>query len=139
MANQQRVEFAQLETGHEFPPASYVLQPNLIESYLTATQETYPAFHQEKLVPPTAVAAYALAALAEGMAVPPGTIHTSQEIEATDLVHVNDTITSHARVSSKRSRKNMEIMTIDINVTNQAGVTVLTGKTTFLSSPQINI
>ena len=73
------------------------------------------------------------------MEVPPGTIHTSQEIESTAEVYVNDTITSHARVISKRSRRNMDIISIDINVTNQDGKTVLTGKTTFMSSPQFSM
>ena len=139
MANQQPAQFAQLETGYEFPPASYTLEPHLIESYLKATQEIDPVFEENKLVPPTAVAAYALAALAKSMEVPPGTIHTSQGIEFAGPAYVNDTITSQAIVSNKRSRKNMEIITIDIDVTNQTGATVLTGKTTFLSSPQIQI
>ncbi len=139
MENQHQIQFSQLETGNKFPPASYTLEPQLIASYLKATGETNPLFTKENLVPPTAVAAYALAALAGGIEIPPGTIHTSQEIEAVGLVHINDTITSHATVSSKKSRKDMEILTIDINVTNQKGETVLKGKTTFLSSPQIKI
>ncbi|MFO8101819.1 MAG: MaoC family dehydratase [Dehalococcoidia bacterium] len=139
MADSKRVAFSLLETGHEFPAASYVLDPQLIESYLKATGETNPLFEEEKLVPPTAVAAYALAALAEGMEVPPGTIHTSQEVESVGPVYVNDTITSCARVSSRKSRRDMEIMTVDIDVTNQKGELVLKGKTTFLSSSQIKI
>ncbi len=136
MANQKRAQFSRLETGYQFPSTSYTLTPDLIESYITATGDIYPAYDQKKLVPPTAVAAYALAALANEMEVPPGTIHTSQEIESIDLVYVNDTITSLASVSSIKSRKNMVIMAIDINVTNQNGVTVIQGKTTFLSSSQ---
>jgi len=139
MVNQHRLQFSQMETGHEFPPTSYILEPQLIASYLKATGEINPVFEHGKLVPPTAVAAYSLAALAGGIEIPPGTIHTSQEIEAVGLVYVNDTITSHATVSSKKSRRDMEILTIDINVTNQNGETVLKGKTTFLSSPQIKI
>jgi len=128
-----------METGYQFPPASYVLDPELISSYLLATGEKDPLFLEERFVPPTAVTAYALAALAEGIEIPPGTIHTSQEIESTGLVQVNDTITSKATVESKRSRKNMELLTIAIEVTNQHGQVVLRGKTTFLSSPQISI
>ena len=133
MANQQRVEYSQLEPGHQFPQASYVLETSLIEAYLDATEETYPAYRQKKLVPPTAVAAYAMVALAEGIELPPGTIHISQEIEFLKPACVNDTITSHARVSGRRSRGNLELLTIDMDVTNQSGDPVLAGKTTFLA------
>lgn len=139
MSDNQRVDFSQLETGHAFPPASYILEPGLIDSYLKATRETNAIYDQKNLVPPSAVAAYALAALANELEIPPGTIHTSQEIESVASVHVNDTITSHARVSNKRSRRNMEIMSIDFEVTNQNDITVLLGKTTFMSSPQFSM
>jgi len=136
MANQQRVEFSQLEPGHEFPHASCALETSLIEVYLEATEETYPAYRQEKLVPPTAVAAYAMTALAEGIELPPGTIHISQEIEFLKPAYVNNTITSHARVSGKRSRGKLELLTIDIDIINQNGEPVLAGKTTFLAPRQ---
>ena len=136
MANQQKVEFSQLELGHQFPQASYILETPMIEAYLEATEDTYPAYRQEELVPPTAVAAYAMAALAEDIELPPGTIHISQEIESLKPACVNDTITSHARVSGKRSRGKLDLLTIDIEVTNQNGEPVLAGKTTFLAPQQ---
>ena len=139
MTNPERTQFSMLEAGYEFPPASYILEPELISSYITATSDTYEGYTEGKLVPPTAVAAYALAALANEMEIPPGTIHTSQEIASIAPVRINDTITIHARVGSKRSRKNMEMMSIDIDVTNQHNNTVLTGKTAFMSSPQFSM
>lgn len=139
MTDRKRVAFSQLETGYQFPPAAYDLTPELIDSYLQATGEAHPLFLAEKIVPPTAVTAHALAALAEGIEIPPGTIHTAQEIESTRPVFVGDTITSQATVDAKRTRKNMEILTIGIAVSNQHGETVLKGKTTFLSSPQIDL
>ena len=136
MANQQTVEFSLLEPGHQFPPASYILETSLVEAYLKATEETCPVYRQERLVPPTAVAAYAMAALAEGIDLPPGTIHISQEIESIKHACVNDTITSRAKVSGKRNRGKLELLTIDIDVTNQNGESVLSGKTTFLAPQQ---
>lgn len=139
MSYQQRVDFSKLENGHQFPPANYLMEPGLIASYLESTSESNEIYQQNNMVPPTAVTAYALAALSGEMEIPPGTIHTSQEIEALAPVYVNDTITSHARVASKRSRKNMEMMSIEFDVINQDGTTVLRGKTTFMSSPQFSI
>lgn len=139
MTDEKRADFSQLEAGHQFPPAKYVLESGLIEVYLKATRETNQIYLQNSMVPPTAVAAYAFAALANEMEIPPGTIHTQQEIESIAPVYVNDTITSHAIVASKRSRRNMEMMSIDFNVTNQTGTTVLRGKTTFMSSPEFSL
>ena len=139
MSQQQLMDFSKIENGHQFPPANYIMEPGLIAAYLESTSEINEIYQRDNVVPPTAVTAYALAALSGEMEIPPGTIHTSQEIESLVPVYVNDIITSHARVASKRSRKNMEIMSIEFDVINQDGITVLRGKTTFMSSPQFSI
>ena len=136
MSAQQKVDYLQLETGYQFPPARYKLDSSTVSTYNKAVGESG-SFHRDTdLVPPMAVAAYAMAALAEGILLPPGTIHVSQELEFLDAVSVKDTITSCARVTKKQSRGRFHLLTIDISVFNQKEKAVLAGETSFLSPEQ---
>ena len=83
-----------------------------------------------------AIAAYAMAVLSQGISLPPGTIHVSQELEFIDTVSVNDSLTSHARVGRKQSRGKFHLLAIDLNVFNQNQQAVLAGKTTFILPEQ---
>lgn len=132
MSNKQKMEYRQLETGFEFPLSQYRLEPSTVAAYLRAVEETSALYHEPGLVPPTAIAAYAMAALAESIVLPPGTIHVSQELEFLNPVKVNDTITTHATVSRKQSRGKFHFLNVDLNVLNQQQEAVLLGRTSFI-------
>jgi hypothetical protein len=132
MTERTKTEYNQLFVGFEFPPQSYRLESEMISDYLKAVGETSDIFHIEKLVPPMAVTAFAMAALAEGMTLPSGTIHVSQELEFTNLVKVDDTITCYSKVSRKTDRGGLHIMSTDITVLNQFKEKVLVGKVGFV-------
>lgn len=132
MSVEQKAEYSELGPGHEFPPATSTLDASTVDMYVEAVGETSLVYDGTGLVPPTAVAARALAALAERMAVPEGTIHVSQELRFTAMVSKDDTIVTKAKVSSKRNRGKFSMMTVDLEAVNQNGDTVLTGKTSFL-------
>ncbi len=129
---EQKIEYTQLETGYEFAPSTYRLDAVVVSTYLKAVEDTSYPYQDTSLVPPMAIAAYAMAALSRGICLPPGTIHVSQEFEFTKAVRVDDTLTSYARVSRKWGRGKFHILDIGINVCNQDRKTVLTGKTSFM-------
>ena len=104
----------------------------MVSTYLKAVEETSSLYQDTGLVPPMAVAAGALTALSDGICLPPGTIHVSQEFEFTDTVSINDTLVSYARVSRKQSRRKLHFLTIDLSVFNQRQKAVLKGKTSFI-------
>jgi len=132
MSERQKIEYSQLETGYEFPPSSYRLDSSVIAAYLKAVEETSSLYQDTGLVPPMAIAAYAMAALSEDICLPPGTIHVSQEFEFLDTASINDTFTSYARVSKKQSRGKFHLLVVGLNVINQYQKTVLAGKTSFI-------
>jgi hypothetical protein len=132
MTEHKKVEFHQLFVGFEFPPQSYTFDSAMISLYLGAVKEPNDLYLNQDLVPPMAVTAYAMAALAQSITMPPGTIHVSQELEFLDLVKLGDTITCCSKVSRKQDRGGLHIMNTDIIVTNQNQVTVLTGKVGFI-------
>ena len=132
MPKEQKVEYSQLEAGYEFPPSSYKLDSSMVAMYLKAVEDTSSLYQDTELVPPMAVAAYAMAALSESISLPSGTIHVSQELEFIDTVSIKDTITSYAKVSRKQSRSKFHLLTVELNVFNQRQKAVLAGKTSFI-------
>lgn len=122
-----------MQPGLLFPPASYTIDHTRLEAYIAATGDNDPVYSDSSLVPPTAVAARAMAALAEGIALPPGTIHISQELEFLAPVQAGEPLTSRAMVSGKRSRGRLELLTIEIRVSNQDNKDVMTGRSTFMT------
>jgi len=133
MSYQEKIEYGQLETGYEFSPSSYYLDPVLINKYINAVEETSSLYQETRLVPPTAVAAYALTALSERISLLPGTIHVSQELEFLGSVNMGDTITCHAVVGRKHERLNMCLLNINIDVFDQNSKLVMKGKTSFVT------
>jgi acyl dehydratase len=132
MSEQSKVEYHQLFVGFEFPPQSYTLNTATVSAYLEATRETNDIFHSERLVPPMAVTAFAMASLGGAIEMPPGTIHVSQELEFLKLVKVDDVIICSSRVSRKQDRGGLHIMNTEITVLNQNQEKVLTGRVGFI-------
>lgn len=132
MAAQQKIEYDQLEIGYELPVSSYTLDAPGVSAYLEAVEDSSDLYREASLVPPTAVAARAMTALSEGISLPAGAIHVSQELEFKDTVSVNDALTSHARVKRKQGRGKFHMLTIGIDVFKQGQEAVLTGETSFI-------
>ncbi len=133
MSERQKIAYRQLDVGDEFRPARYKLDSATVAAYLEAVEETSRLYREDnKLVPPMAVAAHAMATLSEGISLPAGTIHVSQEFEFKDTVSTEDTLTSHARVTRKQDRGKLHLLTIDLNVFNQNQKEVLAAKTSFI-------
>ncbi len=132
MSKQQKIEYRQIEVGYEFHPTSYKLDSSMVAAYLKVVGETTSLYQSTELVPPMTVAAYAMRAVSEGISLPPGSIHVSQELEFLDIVRVGDTIICNAKVSRKQDRGRLHLMTIGLNVFNQKQKKVLVGKTSFV-------
>jgi acyl dehydratase len=128
----KRVSFNQLEPGYEFPPSSFKLDSAAVSAYIRAVEDTTSLYQGAALVPPLAVAALAMTALTEGISLPPGTIHVSQEFEFSATVTTDDTVTSFASVSRKHSRGKLHLLTVSFKVLNQKQQAVLAGKTSFI-------
>ena len=131
MDSRPKLDFDQLTAGYEFPPSHFKLDAATAAAYLKAVEDTSPFYRDTGLVPPMAIAALAMAALAEGMTLPPGAIHVSQEFDFIDAVTVGESLTSHAKVGAKQSRSKFRILSIDLNVLSGTRA-VLIGKTSFI-------
>ncbi len=132
MSQQPKVEYSQLEKGYEFPLVSYALDPKMVSTYLKAVEETDSIYQGTGLVPPTAVAACAMAALSESLSFPPGSIHVSQEFEFKDVISIGDTVFCKAKVSRKQTRGKLNLLSVSLEVRDQEQKLVLSGETGFV-------
>ncbi len=130
--SEQRVDYSKLDVGYEFPQTTFCLDSSLVADYTSAVGETSPLYQGSKLVPPMAMAAFAMAALSKGLSLPSGAIHVSQEMEFVNTVSTGDIITSHAKVSRKQKRSIFQILTIDFHAFDQDNKMVMSGKTEFI-------
>ena len=127
------IKFEQLVIGYEFPPSSYELKASVIAKYLEAVGEPN---KQDSLaaefVPPMAMAAYTITAVAQSFSLPPGSIHASQELEFFKLVPVGTTINCRGRVAQKLNRGKLHLLAIELDAQNQYQEKVLSGQATII-------
>ena len=116
-----------LEQGHEFPAISYELTPSTIAAYEEAVEAHSPIAN---LVPPSAIAAYTIKAISQSLPLPPGSVHTLQELEFFKSVAIGSHIKCQARIAQKISRANLNIIVIEVNTFDQNKEMILSGKTT---------
>lgn len=129
---EEKIEYSQLETGYEFPPSLYKLDASVVATYLKAVEDTSYPYENNKVVPPMAIAASAIAALSRSICLPPGTIHISQELEFRDEARIDDGLTGYARVNRKWSRGRFHFLDVEFNICGHDQKTVLTGRTSFI-------
>jgi len=123
------ISFEELAVGYEFPATSYELSQSLIAQYLEAVGgQQY--FLTSGVVPPLAIAAYAMTALSQSFSVPPGSIHAAQEFEFLKLVPIGSTVSCGGKIVQKVQRGRLHLLVLEINALNQDKEKVLSGKAT---------
>jgi hypothetical protein len=121
------VTYEDLTQGHEFPPVEYVLDAGVVAAYVEAVGAT-----ERRYVPPLAVAARAIASLGGLIELLPGTIHAAQEFEFSRLIPVGSRVKCVARVLRKLSRGPVRMLTLEMTVTDEAGMPVQQGRSTIV-------
>ena len=66
-----KVEYSSLMTGFEFTPSIFIMAADTVTAYLKATQDDNPLY-RDNIVPPMAIAAMAMGAMAEKFNLIPG-------------------------------------------------------------------
>ena len=132
----QKIEYEKLAAGYEFEPAEFVLDSERVKAYLEAVEGDTNIYEKDGTAPPMAVAALSLAAMAEGISMPPGAIHVSQDVKFLGPVGPGDRLVSRARVNRKVERGKIRMLAIGIDVTNEKQEAVLSGETSFILPPE---
>ena len=128
---EEKIKYENLTTGFNFAPSAFKVDAKTVALYLKATDD-HNAEYEDKLIPPMAIAAMAMKAMAERFDLLPGTVHVSQQLEFLNTASIDETLTSYAGVARKIVRGKFHMLTISIKVLNQQQETVITGEIGFI-------
>ncbi|MCH7605709.1 MAG: MaoC family dehydratase N-terminal domain-containing protein [Chloroflexi bacterium] len=103
-----------------------------VNQYLNAVGDHGQSYTQFGMAPPLALSAWALGSLLQRLSLPPGAIHSLQELETHRGLRLGEEIVATAQLNKPRRRGNMEFLTIGYTLKDQAGQPVQQGKSTVL-------
>lgn len=110
----------------------WTLSHEFVRDYLSAVGDDLPAYDRHGLVPPMALAARALGVLLERLSLPPGAIHSLQEIAVTRPVPFGGEIAGTADVSQHKRRGGLEFITATMSLHDSEGREALRSKSMVL-------
>ena len=111
---------------------TWTVTEDAVRQYLRAVGDGHPSYFDCELAPPVALAAWTLGALLRKLALPPGAIHSLQELESCGGVPFGEEVRATAHPGRPRRRGNLEFLTTGYTLRNSIGAKVLTGKSTVL-------
>ena len=100
--------------------------------YVQAVGDAPDLYLQSRLAPPIALLAWSLGGLLQHLGLPPGAIHSLQEMETKRGIQFGESITALARMGAARRRGGMEFITVAYTLTAAGGEEVMRGKSTVL-------
>jgi hypothetical protein len=121
-----------LHEGFEFPPSRFQIDAATVADFLQATGETSPLFKDSPFIPPMAIAARAIGSLGIGTLVPAGVIHVTQQLEFLKPAKVGSELECRTRVERFIARAGLTMITVAMNVSDDTGTKVLSGKIGFI-------
>ena len=115
------MRFSDLPAGYTFPADTLTLDPATVQRYLAATDDDNALYWHDgngapRVVPPLAVAALSLRAIAAGVSLAPGSIHSAQDLTFHRVVAVGETLQARARVVMASKRRDFTALAIESTV-----------------------
>ncbi len=126
MVSLDRQERLELDLG------AWTVGDEFVAAYLQAVGDGSDAYFQHRLAPPLALAARGLGALLEKLDLPPGAIHSVQEIETRRPIPFGAQVTAQAVVGPARRRGDMELLAVGLSLQDREGALALESKSTVL-------
>ena len=122
----------ELTAGSELQPASLVLDPAMLDEYLSIVGAES-SVYSEGYVPTTALAALGIRTILAGMGLPEGAVHVSQELESHRAARVGESVSCQARiVQSSQRGKGGRFIVLEFNITGDQSSPVLDGRSTLI-------
>ena len=105
--------------------------------YLEAVGDDRPEYFDPDLeagiAPPLGITAWAVGSMLERLSLPPGAIHSLQELEILGPVHWEQDISATASIDGPKRRGGLEFITASYSVADRSNRVVLKGKSTVLN------
>ena len=101
-----------VEVERNLDLGSFDATQDSVDEYLRSVGDALPVYKETGLAPPLYSAASALGALLRELALPPGAIHSLQEIETLTPVVIGNSVKIRALVEKPRRRAGLEFITV---------------------------
>ena len=124
-----------VETERELDLGSFVATQDSVGEYLYSVGDSLTIYKDTGIAPPLYSSASALGALLRELALPPGAIHSLQEVDTQTPVAIGSEVNITALVEKPRRRAGLEFITVICSV-ESAGALALTSKSTVLVLPE---
>jgi hypothetical protein len=105
-----------LSAGHEFEPVSFSLENARVRAYLDAAGDQLDLYDRQGVVPPLAIAAFALGALLEEVTLPEGTLHISENLVFSKAVPIGASVDCRARLAQRSVRAGMVVSVLETEI-----------------------
>ncbi len=112
--------------------SNWNLSEEFVHDYLKAVDDSLPTYSIHGLVPPVALAARALGSLLEHLDLPPGAIHSLQELTTYQAVLLGEPLRGTATVGQPKKRGALQFIDAAVTLSNRRGEDVLSSKSTVL-------
>lgn len=116
----------------EFNLDPWLLSPGWVKDYLAAVGDRLPIYGEAGLAPPLALAARTLGQLLDKLSLPPGSIHSLQELVTRGPVRLGQQVLGTACQERIRQRGSLEFRTVAYQLHDGGGHGLLNGKGTVL-------
>ena len=126
----------ELPEGERLPVSSLNVSLQKTKEFLEASEESSGFFTETSLgdtAPTTICASLAIASIFKNYELPPGTIHTAQDLKFHKLVKVGDNFTCYLRVTRNQKRGDLQIMNLNIEIMDETNDLIMEGVTSFIT------
>jgi hypothetical protein len=121
-----------ITSGYPIKGETFLLDAGMVNSYISAVNDSSQIYGASSLVPPTAVAALGVQSVLKALALPPGTLHAAQEISINRSVAIGEKLSCSAQVTQSSQRRDWLFVVVEFNLNNEQANSVLTGRSTLM-------
>ena len=129
-----------MTTESAIPPQPFLemgtvsVEAGPVDDYLRAVGDELPIYRETGLAPLLYGTAASLGLLLKNLELPPGAIHSLQEVSALAPIAIGHDLLASATLERPRRRGNLQFITAATHLMTPEGIVVLSGKTTVLVS-----
>lgn len=131
----------ELPEGQKLPTSSFTLSLQKTREYLEAGEESSGYFTQLStgdIAPTTICASLAIASIFNNFKLPPGTIHTTQDLKFNKTVKIGDNLICYLRITRNQKRGDLQLMNLKMEIMDETNNLVMEGETSFVTPQGIS-
>ena len=122
-----------IDSAQELDLGRWTVSQEFVNGYLEAVGDGSSLYAKVEAAPALAVAAQVLTMLLEKMSLPPGSVHTAQELSCQGPIGVGQAVTGSAKWPRPAKRDQWRFISADFVVRAEGGQVLLRGRTSVMA------